>query len=422
MVTVIFKDVDIEALIEKMRNNAFVSKSFNFIKSNKILVRLVSICLVFVIAAAVTVLSVGITVGFDVKYSGKVIATVHDSSVFESAKNIAVQNVSSANADSAIATPKYTLTITVADKLDTAAKVADAIIENTDDFVCGTALVINGETVACTAKEDFSEKLEARRTQYYVDGAVNISSFTDKVEVESGYYLKTDMVEAADLDEIISNLSVKTISTVSEDTEIDYKTEKVRTDTQSLGYYEVTTKGEKGISRKTEKIETLNGVESSRTELSSEVIKEPVNKVITIGTAPVRVAATERARATSAGFICPINSGSYTISAYYGDGRNHKGLDFAADKGTSIFAVAAGTVTYAGYDSDYGYNIIINHGNGIETRYAHASALCVSKGASVSQGDMIATVGNTGRSTGNHLHFEVIVNGTRVNPAPYVGK
>ena len=81
----------------------------------------------------------------------------------------------------------------------------------------------------------------------------------------------------------------------------------------------------------------------------------------------------------------------------------------------------AGKVTYAGWDSDYGYNVVIEHLNGLKTRYAHANALCVSKGATVAQGDMIATVGSTGWSTGNHLHFEVIVNGVRVNPGPYIG-
>ena len=93
----------------------------------------------------------------------------------------------------------------------------------------------------------------------------------------------------------------------------------------------------------------------------------------------------------------------------------------AADKGTPIFAAASGKITFVGYDSQYGYNVIIEHSNGIKTRYAHANALCVKKGDTVSQGDMIATVGMTGYATGNHLHFEVIVNGNRVNPAPYIG-
>ena len=155
--------------------------------------------------------------------------------------------------------------------------------------------------------------------------------------------------------------------------------------------------------------------------ISAQVISEPVNRVITIGTAVVKVSSSEKANVSSSGFICPLERGKFVVSAYYGDGRNHKAIDLAANRGVAIFAAAGGTVTYAGYDGDYGYNVVIDHGNGMKTRYAHASYLCAKKGDVVSQGDMIAAVGRTGYSTGNHLHFEVIINGTRVNPAPYIG-
>ena len=96
-------------------------------------------------------------------------------------------------------------------------------------------------------------------------------------------------------------------------------------------------------------------------------------------------------------------------------------MDLAADKGTPIYAAAAGTVTLAKYDGAYGNCVVINHGNGLKTRYGHASVLKVSVGARVEQGDVIALVGNTGQSTGNHLHIEVLVNDNRVNPISYLG-
>ena len=96
-------------------------------------------------------------------------------------------------------------------------------------------------------------------------------------------------------------------------------------------------------------------------------------------------------------------------------------MDLAADRVTGIYASAAGTVVSAGFDGAYGYSVVVDHGNGLKTRYAHASALKVAKGARVEQGDLLALVGNTGNSTGNHLHYEVLVNNTRVNPAPYIG-
>ncbi|MEY8481483.1 peptidoglycan DD-metalloendopeptidase family protein [Lachnospiraceae bacterium 48-21] len=103
-----------------------------------------------------------------------------------------------------------------------------------------------------------------------------------------------------------------------------------------------------------------------------------------------------------------------------GAGNNHKGMDLAAPTGTPIYAAAAGTVTTARYSSSAGNWVVINHGNGLQTYYMHASALYVSEGQSVSKGQNIAAVGSTGQSTGPHLHFQVMQNGTPVNPRNYL--
>ncbi len=84
-------------------------------------------------------------------------------------------------------------------------------------------------------------------------------------------------------------------------------------------------------------------------------------------------------------------------------------------------AVQSGTVLVATYHYSYGNYVIVDHGNGTSTLYAHASKLLVSKGDKVSRGEQIAKVGTTGNSTGNHLHFEVRINGKRTNPEPYIG-
>ena len=99
----------------------------------------------------------------------------------------------------------------------------------------------------------------------------------------------------------------------------------------------------------------------------------------------------------------------------------HTGLDIAASSGTPIKAAASGTVAFSGWKSNgAGYMIILSHGNGVETYYEHCSALYVSAGETVSQGDVIAAVGSTGNSTGPHLHLEVRVNGVAYNPQNYV--
>lgn len=99
---------------------------------------------------------------------------------------------------------------------------------------------------------------------------------------------------------------------------------------------------------------------------------------------------------------------------------NHKGLDIAAPNGTLIYAAADGTVEFSGYKGSLGKLVIINHGNGVKTYYAHCSSLKVSSGQKVSAGTNVAAVGKSGTATGYHLHFEVRVNGTSVNPQNYI--
>lgn len=98
----------------------------------------------------------------------------------------------------------------------------------------------------------------------------------------------------------------------------------------------------------------------------------------------------------------------------------HTGLDIAAPAGTPIKAAADGTVTFSGYSGGYGYVVKLDNGNGVQTYYGHCSKLYVSAGETVEAGDVIAAVGSTGNSTGNHLHFEVRVNGSVVNPQNYL--
>lgn len=113
---------------------------------------------------------------------------------------------------------------------------------------------------------------------------------------------------------------------------------------------------------------------------------------------------------------------SGTITSRFGNrGRStHTGLDIATSRGTPIKAAATGTVTYSGYKGSYGNLVIITHSDGTQTYYAHCNTLSVTAGQRVSQGQVIATVGSTGNSTGPHLHLEIRVNGVAQNPQNYV--
>jgi len=122
---------------------------------------------------------------------------------------------------------------------------------------------------------------------------------------------------------------------------------------------------------------------------------------------------------SAAGFIWPVNG---TVVSGYGMrwGRLHEGIDVAASSGTPIWAAAAGTVIHAGWLGGYGNLVVVDHGNGLSTAYAHASAILVGVGQSVAQGETVSLVGSTGNSSGPHLHFEVRVNGVAVDPLLYL--
>jgi murein DD-endopeptidase MepM/ murein hydrolase activator NlpD len=118
------------------------------------------------------------------------------------------------------------------------------------------------------------------------------------------------------------------------------------------------------------------------------------------------------------------------ISSYFGERQDpftghqafHKGVDFAGTMGADVIAVAAGIVTYVGEKSGFGHIVEVSHGNGFVTRYAHNSAAAVKVGDTVQRGQTLALMGSTGRSTGPHVHFEVLRNGRPVNPLSFIGQ
>lgn len=119
---------------------------------------------------------------------------------------------------------------------------------------------------------------------------------------------------------------------------------------------------------------------------------------------------------------------SRKITSKYGTRRDpfsrrpafHAGIDISGNVGDPVYATADGTVVSAGYDRAYGYNVVIRHANGLQTRYAHLRKNLVKKGQKVSQGDKIGLLGSTGKSTGPHLHYEIIKNGKTIDPLPYL--
>ena len=176
---------------------------------------------------------------------------------------------------------------------------------------------------------------------------------------------------------------------------------------------EVLREEEPGYHEVTALVTKRNGTEESREMIHEEIIKEPVCKKVEVGTQ------------TPPTYIKPLSGGRQT-SGYgrrkaptKGASTNHQAIDWATPTGTAIWASSGGTVTVAGWQSGYGYVVYINHPDGNQTRYGHLSKVLVSVGQKVKQGQKIALSGNTGRSTGPHLHFELRVGGRPVNPYNY---
>ena len=176
-----------------------------------------------------------------------------------------------------------------------------------------------------------------------------------------------------------------------------YTTEQVIQQQGTVGYREVTAL-----------VNTRNG---------REVNREIINEKVTTESLPTII---ERGTIVPPTYIKPIVGG--TLTSYYGQrwGRLHAGVDWGISTGSTVMASCGGKVVSAGWNGGYGYSILLQHSDGKQTRYAHLSKILVSPGQYVEQGEKIGLSGNTGNSTGPHLHFEIIVNGNAMNPLNYL--
>ena len=166
-------------------------------------------------------------------------------------------------------------------------------------------------------------------------------------------------------------------------------------------------------------ISLRNGYQDTLEAIKETTIKEPINAIVRVGTKTT----VSRGGKVNYGVVQGKRISStygWRVHPITGNRRFHDGLDIAANHGNSVYAYTSGRVIQAGWNGGYGISILIDHGNGLRTRYAHLSRLHVNVGQRVSTGQRIGAVGSTGNSTGPHLHFEVIKNGKTQNPLNYL--
>lgn len=285
------------------------------------------------------------------------------------------------------------------------------------------SVTLNGEFVGYSENKS---KLQQKINEYIENGNGNNIAFVDIEELPEYKlcFLKKDV--PTNDDEIFNK--------VVEKGQAYYKYYAICISNEEKSYVSTFEEAEKVVNELKKKDsnnkDKLSIVEKYETELKefstvdkcvADLYVKKVVKKVTYAVAATGVNSSSQKINLGISFIRPTSG---VITSRFGSrwGSTHKGLDIGADKGTPIKAAAAGTVTLSqyGYNGGFGNYVIISHGNGIQTVYAHCNTLNVKVGQKVSQGEVIATVGSTGRSTGNHLHLEIRVNGVAQNPQNYV--
>lgn len=258
--------------------------------------------------------------------------------------------------------------------------------------------------------------------------AVRNNMTTSELRAMNPAYADTDMVRIGD--ELIVQkpqafLQVKVIKTIEYTETIDYTTVYNNNTNKPITWSVVKTHGQEGSQDIVAEVTYIDGVETGRNIVSKTVTKQPVTKVVERGTQPVytsggsQVVQGDGVTKGQMSWPVPICS---NMSRGWRSG--HYALDICNGPVTVLnkpaCAADGGTVVYAGWNGAYGYYVKIQHANGLATAYAHLNSIKVVKGQSVSRNQVIGLIGSTGRSTGPHLHFEVLRNGVRVNPLYYV--
>lgn len=282
---------------------------------------------------------------------------------------------------------------------------------------------VPAENAVITSVDDAYENItkeHAEKTVYTVEAGDTLSviaqsnglSLSELLALNTGLSEDSVIAPGDAITITVPKSEISVITTYQMTYEEDYEADPIYEDddTNYRGTNTVISEGTTGHRSVIADVTYTNGNETGRTFSQETIITESVPKTIAVGTL------------TPPTYLRPLSGGSFSSGYGYRWGSFHKGVDWSVPVGTTVAAAADGRVTRAGWYADYGYCVDITHSNGTMTRYGHLSSINVSVGQSVSQGQAIAASGNTGYSTGPHLHFEIWVGGSPVNPLNYVNK
>ena len=422
----------------------------------------------------------GLEYGINVEYNGKNLGIISEESEFDEAAKEVQKRISYVDSNEYIEfSPKFSLKIISEDDsfMNTQQLANKMLSESNKELADAYGIYVDGQFIgAVRDKNKVADTMTKNLLNYKVDGEIRDMCYSKSIDYVEGIYLTESVISE---NEAIKKLTAKNYSTESyvvqksdsivsvcqkynmteekfkelnpsldeekslvpgtvikvleaesfipiqyirelETTSfIDYETVEVETSEINLGRSELLVKGSRGEKQNKIEVTYIDGVERSRKTLSSVITKEPTVEQIGIGTYTAKPASSDTVLTGSGKFAWPVDGGF--ISDPFISDRNHKGMDIAAPAGTDIYAAGDGVVVASGWNTGgYGYFVMIDHLDGYETLYGHCSGLYVVEGQTVTRGQLIAAVGTTGDSTGNHCHFEVRESGMCLNPANFV--
>lgn len=424
------------------------------------------------------------TLGVQVSLDGDIIGYVNTQDQYEMAEKDLENDVTGITGErySTGEVRTYNVAMVKKDQILSDKEVYDALYARTDDIIGESyGLYVDGGLVAASEQKEALDQVLGQILQPYQEANPDADiGFVEKVEIKDGVHPKSmlmdqdgvyttltsvsnsqqvyivqkdetlvdiaqkmqmteDEIQALNPDvkpallregkKLVVNdeepfVNVEVVKREQYNEEIAYETEEVETDKMYEGDSRIETEGEPGESLVTAEVTYINGKETSRNVISTQVTKEPVTQVMYIGTKEYPTYSSAGAGVHGDGisygiFAWPTNG---VITSQYAPrwGSFHGALDIANSEGTPVCAADGGVVTVSEWHYSYGNYIMIDHGNGFETLYGHNSVLIANVGDKVSRGQTIALMGSTGNSTGPHCHFEVRINGTRVDPELYL--
>lgn len=273
-------------------------------------------------------------------------------------------------------------------------------------------VTVDGENVALVDDEKTAEKvMEQVKSEYKNEATVNVrireKTDVENMDLKNGDRKPEVLTEHEAARQLVEDgsVTVETVEVVAEGKTLEYETVTTESEELQPGEKQIIQRGENGFLIETKRIVKENGDQVSEEVIDEQVIAEAIPEIVISGT-----------------YVLSAPLSQMRITSGFGPrwGRMHNGVDLGMAAGSPVYAAKAGTVTHSGYSGGFGNLIKIDHGGGMETYYAHCSSLIAAEGMTVEKGQLIATVGSTGNSTGPHLHFEVRMAGEPCDPMQWI--